>query len=110
MTWIVEYHASNGNRTRDDSLEGSHFTTKLWMLERANPTEVGEGFHSIQTRLYAVGQSAPDALEGGMADPSDDTQLSPFVIPSHVSPAFSAFEHHSAAFLAGSDAAVFNEK
>jgi hypothetical protein len=45
-----------------------------------------------------------------MAEPSDDTQLSPFVIPSHVNPAFSAFEHHSAAFLAGSDAAVFKEK
>lgn len=110
MTWIVDNNASNGNRTRDDSLEGSHFTTKLWMLERANPTGVGEGFHSIQTHPYAVGHPAPDALEGGMADPSADTQLSPFVIPSHVRPAFSALEHHSTAFLAGSDADVLKEK
>ena len=59
---------------------------------------------------YTVGHSAPDALEGGIADPSDDTQLSPFVIPSHVRPAFSALEHHSAAFFTGSAAAVFKEK
>ncbi len=83
---------------------------------RGRTLQGSEKVFTPSKRTHAFGgHPAPEALDaldalGAAVVPSGDTQLSPFVIPSHVNPAFSALEHHSAFFLAGSDVDVFNEK
>jgi len=90
--------------------QGLHGRHKAY-TDGTRPTRTAQGLHG-RHKAYTDGTGHPalGALEGGRVVPSVDTQLSPFVMPSQVNPAFRALEHHSAAFFAGSEAAVFREK